>query len=120
MRSLVVGSGGREHALGWKISRSPLVRALFAAPGNPGIGGVAELVAPKADDLEGIARFVRESAIDLVVVGPEAPLVAGLADRLARDGVAVFGPSAAAAEIEGSKAFAKEVMRAAGIPTAES
>src|SRR6266540_2768468 len=97
MRILVVGSGGREHALAWKISRSPLVRALHVAPGNPGISRVA----------------------DLVVVGPEAPLVAGLADRVAKDGIPVFGPSAAAAEIEGSKAFAKDVMQAAGIPTAE-
>src|SRR5512139_1938304 len=119
MRVLVVGSGGREHALAWKISRSPLVRALFAAPGNPGIARVATLVPLKADDLEGISRWVRESRIDLVVVGPEAPLVAGLADRVAALGVPVFGPSAAAAEIEGSKAFAKDVMRAAAIPTAE-
>jgi phosphoribosylamine---glycine ligase len=119
MRILVVGSGGREHALAWKISRSPLVRELFAAPGNPGISKVATPVALRADDVEGIARWAREQRIDLVVVGPEAPLVAGLADRVAREGIAVFGPSAAAAEIEGSKAFAKDVMRAAGIPTAD-
>src|SRR5512138_1011011 len=119
MRILVVGSGGREHALAWKISRSPLVRALFAAPGNPGIARVATLVPIKTDDLDGLARWVRENRIDLVVVGPEAPLVAGLADRIDALGVPVFGPSAAAAEIEGSKAFAKDVMRAAGIPTAE-
>ena len=119
MRVLVVGAGGREHALAWKISRSPLVEALFAAPGNPGIAKVATLVPLKADDVEGISRWVKESRIDLVVVGPEAPLVAGLADRVAALGIPVFGPSAAAAEIEGSKAFAKDVMRAAGIPTAE-
>ncbi len=119
MRILVVGSGGREHALAWKISKSPLVTALFAAPGNPGIGRVATLVPIPGDDVEGLARWVRESRIDLVVVGPEAPLVAGLADRVAALGIPVFGPSAAAAEIEGSKAFAKDVMRAAGIPTAE-
>jgi phosphoribosylamine--glycine ligase len=119
MRVLVVGSGGREHALAWKISRSPLVRALHAAPGNPGIAGVAEQVALAADDVEGLARFTRAQRIDLVVVGPEAPLVAGLSDRIGKDGVPVFGPSAAAAEIEGSKAFAKEVMLAAGIPTAD-
>jgi phosphoribosylamine--glycine ligase len=118
MRILVVGSGGREHALAWKISRSPLVEELHCAPGNPGISEVASLAAVAADDVEGIARLARERRIGLVVVGPEAPLVAGLADRLARDGVPVFGPSAAAAEIEGSKAFAKDVMRAAGIPTA--
>jgi phosphoribosylamine--glycine ligase len=119
MRILVVGSGGREHALAWKISTSPLVRALFAAPGNPGLAGVATLVPLQALDVEGIARWVRENHIDLVVVGPEAPLVAGLVDRLEREGVPAFGPRAAAAELEGSKAFAKDVMTAAGIPTAE-
>jgi phosphoribosylamine---glycine ligase len=119
MRVLVVGSGGREHALAWKISKSPLVAAVFAAPGNPGIAEVASLVPLRADDVEGIAGWVRQNRIDLVVVGPEAPLVAGLVDRLARDGVPAFGPTAAAAEIEGSKAFAKDVMEAAGIPTAE-
>lgn len=119
MRILVVGSGGREHALAWKISRSPLVRALFAAPGNPGISRVATLVPLDPGDVDAVARWVVENRIDLVVVGPEAPLVAGLADRVARDGIPVFGPTAAAAEIEGSKAFAKDVMRAAGIPTAD-
>ena len=119
MRILVVGSGGREHALAWKISRSPLVRALYAAPGNPGIGRVAELVPLDLRDVDAVARWARENRIDLVVVGPEAPLVAGLADRVAAAGIPAFGPSAAAAEIEGSKAFAKDVMRAAGIPTAE-
>lgn len=118
MRILVIGSGGREHALAWKIAQSPLVKELWAAPGNPGIGRVARLLDVKGEDLEGVARAVREHAIDLVVVGPEGPLCAGLADRLARDGVLVFGPSAAAARIEGSKAFAKEVMEAAGVPTA--
>jgi phosphoribosylamine--glycine ligase len=119
MRILVVGSGGREHALAWKISRSPLVRALFAAPGNPGISRVATLVPLDPKDVDGVARWAVENRIDLVVVGPEAPLVAGLADRVAKAGIPVFGPSAAAAEIEGSKAFAKDIMRAAGIPTAE-
>ncbi len=119
MRVLVVGSGGREHALAWKISLSPLVRELWCAPGNPGIAQVAKLVALEADDVDGISRFAREQRLDLVVVGPEAPLVAGLADRLAAERVPVFGPSAAAAEIEGSKAFAKDVMREAGIPTAD-
>jgi phosphoribosylamine--glycine ligase len=119
MRILVVGSGGREHALAWKISRSPLVRALFAAPGNPGMAKVATLVPLQALDKDGLARWARENRIDLVVVGPEAPLVAGLVDRLAQEGILAFGPAAAGAEIEGSKAFAKDVMAAAGIPTAE-
>jgi phosphoribosylamine---glycine ligase len=119
MRILVVGSGGREHALAWKIAQSPLVSEVLCAPGNPGIAAVAGLVPVKADDVEGLAREVRARRVDLVVVGPEAPLVLGLADRLARDGVPVFGPSAGAAAVEGSKAFAKDVMNAAGIPTAD-
>jgi phosphoribosylamine--glycine ligase len=117
MRILVVGSGGREHALAWKISQSPLVRALFAAPGNPGLGRLATLVPLRADDVQGLTAFAVRERIDLVVIGPEAPLVAGLADRLAVAGVLAFGPTAGAARIEGSKAFAKEVMIAAGIPT---
>ena len=96
------------------------MRALFAAPGNPGIARLATLVPLAATDVEGLAAWVKANAVDLVVVGPEAPLVAGLVDRLARDGVPAFGPTAAAAEIEGSKAFAKDVMRAARIPTAEA
>jgi len=119
MRILVIGSGAREHALAWKIARSPLVKELWAAPGNPGIARVARVLDVKGEDLEGVARAARAHSIDLVVVGPEGPLCAGLADRLAREGVPVFGPSAAAARIEGSKAFAKEVMAAAGVPTAE-
>src|SRR5512133_440461 len=118
MRVLVVGSGGREHALAWKISRSPLVRAVFAAPGNPGMAAVATLVPLEALDVDGLVRWAKANAIDLVVVGPEAPLVAGLVDRLTAQGILAVGPGAAAAEIEGSKAFAKDVMRAAGIPTA--
>ncbi len=118
MRILVVGSGGREHALAWKISQSPIVRSVFCAPGNPGMARVAQLLPVRADDVEGLVREARALRVDLVVVGPEVPLVLGLADRLDREGIPVFGPSAAAAEIEGSKAFAKEVMLAAGIPTA--
>ena len=118
MRVLVVGSGGREHALAWKIAQSPLVRALFAAPGNPGLGRLATLVPLTADDVEGLTAFAVRERIDLVVVGPEAPLVAGLVDRLTAAGILAFGPTAGAARIEGSKAFAKEVMIAAGIPTA--
>jgi phosphoribosylamine--glycine ligase len=118
MRILVVGGGGREHALAWKISRSPLVTGLWAAPGNPGMAALATPVALQATDVPGLVAFARETGIDLVVIGPEAPLVAGLADALARAGIPAFGPNAGAAEIEGSKAFAKDVMRAAGIPTA--
>ena len=118
MRVLVVGSGGREHALVSKIAKSPLVDQLYCAPGNPGTARLAENAPLAAEDVSGLARFARDRGIDLAVVGPEAPLVAGLADRLAEGGIAVFGPSAAAARLEGSKAFAKEVMEAAGIPTA--
>ena len=118
MRILVVGGGGREHALVWKIGQSPLAEKVFCAPGNPGTARLAENVAIAADDVEELARWAVENRIDFVVVGPEAPLVLGLADRLAEAGIAVFGASAAAARLEGSKAFAKEVMAAAGIPTA--
>ncbi len=119
MRVLVVGSGGREHALVWKIARSALVRALFVAPGNPGMAADATPVPLRADDVEGVTRWAKENGIDLVVVGPEAPLCLGLVDRLAGAGVLAFGPVAAAARIEGSKAFAKEVMAAARVPTAD-
>jgi phosphoribosylamine--glycine ligase len=118
MRVLVVGGGGREHALAWKIAKSPLVRKLWCAPGNPGTARVAENLPLRADDVDALARWAAEQRVDLAVVGPEAPLVAGLSDRLAAAGVPVFGPTAAAARLEGSKAFAKEVMAAAGIPTA--
>ena len=118
MRILLVGSGGREHALAWKIAQSPLLTELQCAPGNPGIARLATLVPIAADDVDGLARHAQAAGVDLVVVGPEAPLVLGLADRLAKAGIPVFGPCAAAAEIEGSKAFAKDVMTAAGIPTA--
>jgi phosphoribosylamine---glycine ligase len=115
---LVVGSGGREHALAWQLGRSPELGELHAAPGNPGIAGLGTCHPVRADDAETLLDLSRQLGIDLVVVGPEAPLVAGLADELRHAGVAVFGPSAAAARIEGSKSFAKEVMRSAGIPTA--
>jgi phosphoribosylamine--glycine ligase len=119
LKVLVVGSGGREHALAWKIAQSPLVGTVYAAPGNPGMAGVATPVPLAADDVAGLVRWATESAVDRVVVGPEGPLVAGLADRLQAAGVLTFGASAAAARLEGSKSFAKEVMAAAGIPTAQ-
>ena len=119
MDVLIVGGGGREHALAWKLSQSPRLGELHAAPGNPGIVGMGTCHPVRPDDLEAVLALSRELAIDLVVVGPEAPLVAGLADSLRGAGVAVFGPSAAAARIEGSKSFAKDVLRAAGVPTAE-
>lgn len=118
MRVLVVGSGGREHALAWKLAQSPTLTELHAAPGNPGIADVAECHPIRADDAEAVLGLSRSLEVDLVVVGPELPLVLGLADALRRFGFLVFGPSAAAARIEGSKAFAKEVMAAAGVPTA--
>jgi phosphoribosylamine--glycine ligase len=120
VRVLLVGSGGREHALAWAISRSPLLTELHAAPGNPGIASLAICHPVRADDLASLVPLAAELEADLVVVGPETPLVAGLADALRRRGIAVFGPSRAAAQIEGSKAFAKEVMAAAGVPTARN
>ena len=118
MRVLVVGSGGREHALAWRLSSSPGLTELHAAPGNPGIASLATCHPLAADDAEGLLGLARFLAVDLVVVGPEAPLVAGAADVLRHAGLTVFGPSAAAARIEGSKSFAKDVMAAAGVPTA--
>ena len=119
MKVLLVGSGGREHALAWKLSRSEGLEELHAAPGNPGIAALGACHPVRAEDAEGLLALAGSAGIDLVVVGPEAPLVAGVADELRHAGVAVFGPSAAAARIEGSKSFAKEVMRAAGVPVAE-
>ena len=117
---LIVGSGGREHALAWKLAQSPDLEELHAAPGNPGIAELGSCHPVLAADAEGLLALARSLRIDLVVVGPEVPLVAGLADHLRRGGVSVFGPSAAAARIEGSKAFAKEVLETAGIPTARA
>ncbi|HEX2045637.1 MAG TPA: phosphoribosylamine--glycine ligase [Gaiellaceae bacterium] len=118
MRVLVVGSGGREHALAWKLVQSPELTELHAAPGNPGIARLGRCHPVRPEDGEALLDLCRELDIDLVVVGPEGPLVTGVADVLRHAGVAVFGPSAAAARIEGSKSFAKEVMHAAGVPTA--
>ena len=113
----MVGSGGREHALTWKLAQSPALSELHAVPGSPGIAELAECHPLRADDAEGILGLSRSLEVDLVVVGPEVPLVLGLADALRRFGVSVFGPSGGAARIEGSKAFAKDVMAAAGVPT---
>jgi phosphoribosylamine--glycine ligase len=120
VRALVVGSGGREHALAWSLSRSAGLDELHAAPGNPGIASLAHCHPVRADDHGALVSLALELRIDLVVVGPEAPLVAGLADELRHRGIGVFGPSAAAARIEGSKSFAKEVMDAAGVPMART
>ena len=118
MKVLVVGSGGREHALAWKLVTSPELEELHAAPGNPGIAALGSCHPVRPEDAEGLLELVRTIDADLVVIGPEAPLVSGVADELRHAGVSVFGPTAAAARIEGSKSFAKEVMGAAGVPTA--
>jgi phosphoribosylamine--glycine ligase len=114
---LLLGSGGREHALAWKLAASPLLTKLYATPGNPGIAREAELVTLDADDHRAVAAFCKDNSIDLVVVGPEAPLVAGLSDVLRGAGIKVFGPSKAAAQLEGSKAFTKELCARFDIPT---
>jgi phosphoribosylamine--glycine ligase len=117
MRILVVGSGGREHALCWAIGASPVCDKLYCAPGNAGIAAEAECVAVAAEDIDGIVRLAREKAIDFVVVGPEAPLVAGLADQLEEAGIKTFGPSQKAAALEGSKGFTKDFCARHNIPT---
>jgi phosphoribosylamine--glycine ligase len=118
VKVLIVGSGGREHALAWKLVQSPALTELHAAPGNPGIASLGECHPVRAEDGEGLLSLSRELGIDLVVVGPERPLVTGVSDTLRHGGVAAFGPTRAAARIEGSKAFAKEMLEAAGVPTA--
>jgi phosphoribosylamine--glycine ligase len=116
---LLIGSGAREHALAWRLTQSSGLSGLHGAPGNPGIAALAQCHPVRADDAEGLIGLAQTVGADLVVVGPEAPLVAGLGDELRRSGFAVFGPSAAAARIEGSKAFCKEILAAAGVPTAK-
>jgi phosphoribosylamine--glycine ligase len=117
MKILVVGSGGREHAITWRLAQDEARHELFCAPGNAGTAAIATNVAIGAEDVEGVAAWAAENRPDLVVVGPEAPLVKGLVDALDKIGVAAFGPVAAGARMEGSKRFAKEVMKAAGVPT---
>ncbi|HCX14832.1 MAG TPA: phosphoribosylamine--glycine ligase [Rhodospirillaceae bacterium] len=118
MRVLVVGSGGREHALCWSLGASPLCKALYCAPGNAGIADAAICVPISADDIDGLIKFSKDEKIDFVVVGPEAPLVAGLVDKLKNAGIKSFGPSAKAAQLEGSKGFMKDLLQRHNIPTA--
>src|SRR3954452_5428142 len=121
MKVLLIGNGGREHALAWKIADSARVTQLFALPGNPGIAQLAEIVPGSVMEFDKIEKFVRQNAIELVVIGPEDPLAAGLADRLGQmPGGKVFGPSRAAAQLEADKWFAKELMRHQAVPTAEA
>jgi phosphoribosylamine--glycine ligase len=118
MKVLVIGSGGREHALVWKISQSPRVKEVFCAPGNGGIARQAQCLDIAATDLEALAGFCKENKIDLTVVGPELPLTMGIVDLFQKEGLRIFGPSKAAAQIEGSKAFAKDLMKKYNIPSA--
>jgi len=120
MKVLVVGSGGREHALAWSLSRSPQVREVHIAPGNGGTSELARNVPISADDIPHLVSYAREQRFDLTVIGPEAPLAAGIADALRAEGLRVFGPSASAARIEASKAFSKDLMHLHNIPTADS
>lgn len=118
MKVLVTGGGGREHALVWKISQSPKVEKVYCAPGNAGIADIAEIVDISASDIDGLARFAEREGIDLTVVGPEVPLTMGIVDLFEKKGLKIFGPSKAAAEMEGSKAFSKTIMKKYNVPTA--
>src|SRR5437870_2240390 len=118
MKVLLIGSGGREHALAWKLAQSPLLTKLWAAPGNPGIAGHAELTGLDVSDPASVIAFCRDEAIELVVVGPEQPLVDGLGDALRAAGIPVFGPNRIPAQLEGSKGFTKDLCAAHAIPTA--
>ncbi|MCB7128402.1 MAG: phosphoribosylamine--glycine ligase [Candidatus Brocadiales bacterium] len=119
MKVLIVGGGGREHALAWKIAQSPELKKLYCAPGNAGIARLADCINIDADDIDSLSNFARKERIDLTVVGPEKPLVKGIVDRFQANGLNVFGPSRKAAALEGSKVFSKTLMRKYGIPTAE-
>src|SRR5277367_2192899 len=118
MKVLVIGKGGREHALLWRLNQSETARKLYCAGGNPGISQLAQIVPFAQNDFAALADFVRSEKIDLTVVGPEDPLAAGIVEEFDRAGLGIFGPSRAAAQLEASKAFAKAVMREAGVPTA--
>src|SRR5258707_1427211 len=120
MKILVIGSGGREHALVWKLGRSPDAERIFCAPGNAGTAEIAENVAISSGDLKALVRFARENRIDLTVIGPDDPLAAGIIDLFAAEKLRAFGPDKSAARIESSKIFAKELMSARKIPTAEA
>src|SRR5208283_870918 len=118
MNILVIGGGGREHALCWKIKQSPKVKRLYCAPGNGGIAQIAECVSISVEDVDALLQFALTKKIDLTIVGPEATLIAGVVDAFAHKGLKIFGPSKAAAGLEGSKVFAKEFMHRRNIPTA--
>src|SRR5258707_9854801 len=120
MKILVIGSGGREHALAWKLRQSPHAERIFCAPGNAGTAEVGENVAISASDLAGLVRFAKENHVDLTVVGPDDPLAAGIVDLFAAAKLRAFGPTKSAARLESSKIFAKELMRAHKIPTAKA
>jgi len=118
MKILIVGSGGREHVLAWKIKQSSLVKELYCAPGNGGISDIAQCIDIKVDDIQALIEFARDKKIDLTVVGPEAPLVAGIVDAFEEEGLKIFGPNREASQLEGSKIFAKEFMHECNVPTA--
>src|ERR1700739_2646592 len=120
MKILVIGSGGREHALAWKLRQSPHAERIFCAPGNAGTAEIAEHIAIAANDLQAFVRFAKENRVDLTVVGPDDPLAGGIVDLFAAEKLRAFGPTKAADRIEASKIFAKDLMRAQKIPTAEA
>src|SRR5262245_20339719 len=120
MKVLIIGGGGREHALAWKLAQSPQVTKLYCAPGNAGIAKLAECRDIPATDIPALVKFAAERKIDLTVVGPEDPLVAGIVDRFAKKGLRIFGPNARCARLEGSKAYAKELCARHGIPAGRS
>ena len=119
MKVLLIGNGGREHAIAWKLSLSPKLKKLYIAPGNAGTAEIGENVDIPAKDQEGLLKFCKQQGIDFVVVGPEAPLVDGIVDRFQKEGIRIFGPNKYGAQLEGSKVFSKNLMRKLSIPTGE-